>query len=137
MKGRRDGVVIESLEDVFGLEEPTEFGVAARLPDTCLCIDAMVVAVKLGDEGESGGGAEEIGIEEVGLAHGEPGVVEERVVLLLILEPDGFGVVSPAGLLRGLGLNGVKADGFGTLLDGEVERATGSRFVLVAGGDGV
>ena len=90
-----------------------------------------------GDIREGRGGLKEIGVIELRLAHDQPAVLQERVILLLRLKGHLFGIITPTRLLGGLSLDGVELDRLVALLDRTVERAARLGLILGLGADRV
>ena len=125
---------LHEAEYVLGLVAPVHGAVAACLPEARLGDGPGEPLEMLGDVEEGGGGAEEVAVVKLRLAHGEPGVVEEGVELLA--GPEVL-LLLCALLLGGLLLDGVELDGLLHLLDGACEVAGGlwhQRVVLGLGG---
>ena len=135
--GERTHALVLNLVDVHmhqhvvGLGGPPHGAVTQSLPHLCLQHEVGLPHEVARDVAEGGGGVQEVALHVLRLSHGEPRVVDKRVVLgaaqpLLVL-----GVVALAGLALGFLLDAVQGDGLLHLLDGAVETAAGLRSLGV------
>ena len=111
-------VAAKAGEGILGVVEPSLLRVASCQPLACLGGHVGFGGIEARDVGEGGCGLEKFAFLKLRLAHEEPGVFEEGVVLLALEIGSGLGGASCGGFELGLLLYGVERDGFLAFGDG-------------------